>query len=364
MFPFNNTNIVQVEITNRCQASCPMCLRNIHGGVENPLLKLTDWTSDDFKKKFTKEVLMQITTIDFCGVFGDPIMNGDLIDMCEYVARTNANVSISIHTNGSARSKAWWTKLAIVLPKNHKVVFALDGLDDTHSLYRIGTNFDTIIDNARAFILAGGTADWVFIKFKHNEHQVEQAEQYSKLLGFRNFIVKQSKRFGDKFPVLDREGKVTHYIEQFTNSNIKPVRFVDIKDYKSWPKAISCAPFEEKEAYIDAHGHLLPCCLIGSFLYANYDLELYEKYGLLNEDSITSIAKTAQLEVYNLINEFGGFDALDTNKHSIKEIMSSQLWKELIHKKWADGESTPCTILCSDSSKFITIAEQQINRDM
>jgi hypothetical protein len=26
-----------------------MCLRNIHGGIENPLLKLNDWTLEQFK---------------------------------------------------------------------------------------------------------------------------------------------------------------------------------------------------------------------------------------------------------------------------------------------------------------------------
>jgi MoaA/NifB/PqqE/SkfB family radical SAM enzyme len=337
-----------------------MCLRNINGGIENPLLKVNDWSLDDFKRIFTPEVLEQIRTIDFCGVFGDPMLNNNLIDMCDYAASTVPSISISIHTNGSARSKAWWAKLAIALPKNHKVVFALDGLGDTHHLYRIGTNYETILENARSFILAGGTAHWTFIKFKHNEHQTEKAEQLAKELGFKEFHIKQSKRFGDKFPVLDREGNITHYIEQFTNSGIQPVRFVDIKDYKTWPNAINCFALNEKEVYIDAHGHLMPCCLIASFLYANYDLELHDKYGLLNEDSITIVASSAQAEVYTLINELGGFNALDTKKHSIKEIMDSEVWQELVRRKWDEQSSTPCTILCSDHSKFISIAEQKI----
>ena len=360
MFPFNQVKSIQVEITNRCQASCPMCLRNINGGIENPLLKFNDWTLDNFKNVFTEEVLNQVRVIDFCGVFGDPLLNNNLIDMCRYVTSTNPRVSITIHTNGSARTVSWWQELARALPPHHRLNFALDGLTDTHKLYRIGTDFQTIIRNAEHFIKTGGKAHWVFIKFKHNEHEVEQARKLSIDLGFESFTVKQSKRFGDKFPVLDRVGNVTHYIEQFTGSDIKPVRFVDIKDYKSWPNKINCFTIAEKETYIDAHGHLLPCCLIASFLYANYDVDLHKSYGLINEDSITSIAKYAQDEVINLIEEFGGFDALDTKKHSIKEIMNTTLWQELVQRKWAENASTPCTVLCSDSSKFITIEEQKI----
>ena len=158
MFAFEQLHTVQVEITNRCQASCPMCLRNIHGGIDNPNLILTDWTLEMFQNIFTDEVLAQISCVNFCGDFGDPIINANLIDMCQYVRDNKSDMTIILHTNGSAHNAQWWTSLAISLPKNHKVIFALDGLRDTHSLYRIGTNYDMIIRNAKAFIDTGGNA--------------------------------------------------------------------------------------------------------------------------------------------------------------------------------------------------------------
>ena len=360
MFSFNELERIQVEITNRCQASCPMCLRNVHGGIDNPLLKLTDWTLNQFKEIFNFEVLTQIKTINFCGDFGDPILNNDLISMCQYV-KDNSNVSIIINTNGSARNSIWWESLAKALPINHTIEFAIDGLADTHSLYRIGTDFDIIIRNAKAFIEYGGNADWMYIKFQHNEHQVEDARTLSNSLGFKSFDVKTSKRFGKKFPVLNRLGEVTHYIEQPYNSDIKPVEFVDLKEYKQWKSDISCFTLDTKELYIDAHGHLMPCCLIASFLYANYDVDLYGKYGLLDSTAITSLAREVQLEVYELINEFGGFDSLDATTHGIKNIMEQSIWKELIHKKWKDNSSSTCKILCGSISPYIKI-DEQLNR--
>jgi hypothetical protein len=360
MFNFESLEQVQVEITNRCQASCPMCLRNIHGGIENPSLVLSDWTLEEFKEIFNAEVLAQIKKIIFCGDFGDPIINNNLVAMCQYL-KDNSNVSVYIYTNGSARNVEWWKSLAHALPTNHTVEFALDGLADTHSLYRIGTSYDIILRNASTFIEAGGNAHWMFIKFRHNEHQIDIARNVAHTLGFRSFNTKDSKRFGKSFPVLDNTGKISYVIDQPSNSNIKSVNFVDLKDYKNWTDDISCFTFESKELYIDAHRRMFPCCLIASFIYANYDRELYEQYGVVDNTSIIDIAKEVQLEVYSLVAEFGGFDALDTRIHSIKNIMKQPVWQELMHNKWKSYSSSPCTILCSNSSPFIKI-EEQINR--
>ena len=65
MFNFKSLHHIQIEITNKCQASCPMCLRNIHGGIDNPLLRFNDWTIDEFKNIFNSEVLSQITAVNF-----------------------------------------------------------------------------------------------------------------------------------------------------------------------------------------------------------------------------------------------------------------------------------------------------------
>jgi len=285
------------------------------------------------------------------------MLNNDFVEMCRYL-KDNSSITVRISTNGSARNVAWWRSLAEALPANHKVEFALDGLSTTHSLYRIGTDFDTILRNAKEFISAGGNAHWMFIKFKHNEHEVELARNIASELGFSSFTVKNSKRFGKQFPVLDRKGNVSYYIEQPSTSNIKPVEFVDLKDYKQWRGDVSCYVLDTKELYIDAHGHLFPCCLIASFLYANYDKDLHSKYNIVDETSVITVAKEAQDNVYDLIQTFGGLDALDSHTHGIKEIMEQPIWQELMHKKWAEKTSAPCAILCSSNSPFITIKEQ------
>jgi hypothetical protein len=56
MFNFNQLKQLHLEISNNCQASCPMCTRNIHGGIENPNLKLKDWSLEEYKTIISEEV--------------------------------------------------------------------------------------------------------------------------------------------------------------------------------------------------------------------------------------------------------------------------------------------------------------------
>lgn len=355
MFKFDQLRQIQIEITNRCQASCPMCPRNIHGGLENPLLTHNDWTLDDFIKIFPSDVLSQLQQIIFCGDFGEPILNNDLLGMCEYLATTALHIRVQIHTNGSARNQQWWTSLATSLPSNHTVVFALDGLADTHSIYRIGTDYNQIIRNARAFINAGGQAEWCFIRFKHNAHQVEEAQELANQLGFKNFSVKNSKRFSRPHPVVDKEGKFLYNIEQPTESPIEFVGKSHVVGHKDWNNAdkINCQSIQDKDLYIDAHYLLSPCCMVGAFLYTNYDSDILKKYNLYEEDSIIE-------EGYKVQQEVLSFPRLNALESGLKEIVETDQWQTMWQKKWTERSSSTCIIMCGPKSPYIKISEQVI----
>lgn len=361
MFPYNELTQIQIEITNRCQASCPMCDRNINGGIDNPNIKTNDWTINDFKTIFTRDLLLQLKKIDFCGVFGEPILNNDLILMCEYARDTNPNIHISIYTNGSARNSEWWKQLYKALPSSHKVEFALDGLEDTHSLYRIGTNFNKVLDNAKTFIEQGGKAHWMYLQFKHNQHQVETARTLAKDMNFEKFTVKNSKRFSGSFSVLNRDGNVSHCIEQPTESIVNFVRKTDLQDYQSWKEAseVNCMVLKDKEVYIDAHFTIMPCCILASFLYSNYDQELYEKYNIYEESSIVDAGIIGQQGVNELVKELGGLSNLNSLSLGIKYIMDTYIWQQIWDFKWKNKSSPACIILCSKSSPFTSIEGQK-----
>jgi MoaA/NifB/PqqE/SkfB family radical SAM enzyme len=336
MFKFSELKEIHLEITNNCQASCPMCPRNINGGLENPLIKKTSWTFEDFKIIMNSKVLNQIKGFYMAGDFGDAMLNDDLIDMCQYATDTNPNLYIHIHTNGGARKVSWWESLAKALPKDHIVVFAIDGLEDTHSTYRIGIQYENVIRNAQAFIKAGGIAEWAFLKFKHNEHQIDEIKRRSKNLGFKYLSIKNSSRFllDKEFPVLDKNGKVIYHIEPSTDT---PIRFVDKNTINNWSEyvkstEIECHVLDYKSIYIDAHKNLYACCFLGNVPYADIP------------DDITKGIRQQMLEQNdNMIKQIGEINLL---KKSIEDILNSQEYHDVWQDMWYDNKSHMCARTC------------------
>jgi len=163
---------LHLELTTKCNAACPMCNRNFKGIVRNKL-KMVDLSLDDCKKILNDGFLKQLKLISICGVFGDPINNKHLLNILDYIYSVNSNIVINIYTNGSLHDTDWWQNLAKRLKKG-RVIFGIDGLDGISELHRCKTNFKKVINNAKSFIDSGGVAQWDYIVFKHNEHQVEE----------------------------------------------------------------------------------------------------------------------------------------------------------------------------------------------
>lgn len=349
MFKFNELRTVHLEISTRCQASCPMCPRKFHGGVENPWLQIADWTYDDFVKVFDQEALDQLVTIYFCGNFGDPIMNDDLIKMCQHVKFYAPHIDLRIHTNGGARNTAWWKALRMAMPEKHVVIFGIDGLADTNHLYRIGVNWKTLIRNATTFIKAGGIAEWVFIKFRHNEHQVLAAEEYSKSLGFTRFTIKNTTRFigENTYSVLDKDGNIERFLEPPSDNQVVFIEPKMIKNYKVLldQSKIECYVQNNREIYIDAHKRVFPCCFLASAPY-NYRQE-HIPYDENNTKSILRHINERMLEqYYELVESLGGIEKLSAINNSIKDIIDDERWQTVWREYWGPNKLITCARVC------------------
>ena len=346
MFKFNQLKAIHVELTNNCQASCPMCARNNHGGLSNPNININEITLEQFKQIFSHEVLTQIDHIYFCGNYGDPILSNYLLEIIAYCSETNPQLHVAVHTNGSARTAKWWRSLYRVLPERHRVHFALDGLEDTHHLYRIGTDFNKIIDNAKEFIACGGTAEWVFLSFKHNEHQVEQARTLATRLGFKSFSHKATGRFLEKpwFDVLDNTGQISYKIEPPNEHKITFVKREVIENYKHHvaQAEIKCGVSDTKEVYVDAHGQLWPCCFVGAvpYIYAPMT-EITHNY---HNDT--------KAQIRDLLTYIG---TTDLSHRSIKDIINSSEWQSAWQIYWNEKKLATCSRTCGKfPEKIIT----------
>jgi MoaA/NifB/PqqE/SkfB family radical SAM enzyme len=334
-----------------------MCARNYHGGQENPLLKINNWTLEDFQNIFTDEVIEQVRCIYFCGNFGDPLLNNDFLDMIKWVSPKKPNLVINIHTNGGARKPEWWADLARSLPKNHMVCFGIDGLEDTHHLYRIGTTYNTVIKNAKSFIDAGGCAEWVFLKFRHNEHQEDEARRRAKELGFKTFMLKNSSRFlGEpRYRTIDKAGNTTHYIEPPSDNKMNFISRDMINNYKEtiMPLEISCKAQKEKEIYIDAFKTIMPCCWLASIPYTQYD------YDNVNANLRSEIKRQYQ----DLVSSLGGAESLDAVNVGIKQVIESKPWQTVWPEYWSSKKMIMCARICGIGEQISKPGDQFLERE-
>lgn len=330
---------VQIDHTSKCNLLCPQCARVYNGNV-NPEMPIDELSIEDYKKIFIPEIIKNVKVITQCGNYGDIVASSNILDCLNWLRVQGSNANFNIMTNGSARNKEWWKELAKIINGMGKVVFSIDGLGDTNSVYRVNSNFNKIIENVKYFIEAGGKARWDFLVFSHNEHQVEEAKNLAKDLGFIEFNVKKTNRFINeknyqgwvKTELSDRvKTKKTEYTIQAPTKKYQAnssSQFDDIiKEFGSWNNYINntkidCKFRKQKSIFIDFEARLWPCTWTASGMY---------HYG----------SNSQKNQIQKLLNYYG-FDFNSLRHFSIEEILNHEWLNKSLVKSWnLSMESTP-----------------------
>ena len=273
MYNLNSPFSFHIELTDKCNARCVQCSRNFIDDLgnlnENPNLCLTEITIDKYKNIF-KDYLHKTKTITFSGNMGDPIFSKDILKITKYSfshVLSNSG-SLTIYTNGGFRSTQWWSEYGSFLKdKSHEIYFAIDGLEDTHYLYRVNTRFDRVIDNAKAFMDAGGTAHWSFIRFGHNQHQEDECRSLAKELGFKKFTAVNTQRFYEKKQIDYKWQDENFSITKYKSDPLKIDEARQNFSLEENTNSIDCKVDKRNEVFIDSMGHVHPCCWIGGHEY-------------------------------------------------------------------------------------------------
>ena len=318
MYNLKDIRVVHLEVTSKCQASCPMCVRNIQGGIDSPDLKISEITLEQFKNWFPVSFIQQLTKVYMCGNTGDPIIAKDTLKIFEYLRATNPTLELSMNTNGSAKSWQFWKGLA---KANVQVRFGIDGLTGAHELYRRGTDWVKILDNAKSFIKAGGNATWDMLIFDHNKHQVDLCKELSMELGFKNFVAKNTSRFqGDSLTVLNKDGTVSHLLQPSIKSKQITEKLAEQEP------VITCKVKEPGSLYISAEGKIAPCCWL--------DFNAISTSAPSHADFISK-----------------GFSNPSLHMQDLTEIFNSEFFTR-IEQLWASDPLRACTRQCGKVDKF------------
>ena len=322
---------LQIEITNYCQARCPECAREKDHlkkdkKPESPYyyeLNTKYTTISQFKSWFDKDDWQGLHLIDFCGNYDEPTTNPDLLEIIDWILGSDLfskELVVSIATNGGTRSTQFWKDMAKLCEKYRKnsthsrlrVVWGIDGLEDTNHLYRRNVVWKKVEDNFRAFLSSGGYGYWQFIYFKHNEHQEKEVEQRSIDEGFAGMkwrggqAHEYSKTEIKPMDIGKFKGKekidATH-IQTIVDSNTVDkdtiIDSLEALGHDKWvvrdalkenvqkkkvEHTISCKAMlgqERKEEwsrlYVTYHGWVIPCCWWGTQLELNNVYKNYSK---------------------------------------------------------------------------------------
>ena len=371
MFDFNVIDEYQLEITSYCNAACPQCPRNENGIGINQRMPLCHLDRNVIDQAFTTELCQRVRQVFFCGSYGDPIMHPDLLDILRDFRRKNPRLWLYFHTNGGVHDPDYWAEIAKIMAGYGQIDFGIDGLEDTLHLYRKNVKYSKVIENAQAFISAGGRAQWNFIVFRHNEHQVDQVKQLGTKLGFFNVLIRKTGRFFNhrtldemlEWPVRDEYVIEPPDNPEFRNQSIMFLpdlkkQYANIRDYFDSTE-IKCDAMLGKKVAINAEGLVLPCNFFNHNL---YDRRFYETGVLPESNAWSTIDGKNQvrefLESYNL-------DSFNINLHSLEEIFNSPMWMDLVNswnKTLDQGRLFECAMTCG--SKFTKVWDQGGNKKL
>jgi sulfatase maturation enzyme AslB (radical SAM superfamily) len=236
-----NIKVLHLEPTDVCQAACSLCARETDKNFRKD--RQHHLTMDHITKHFSNESIAELDKMFMCGNYGDPAAGKNTLEIYKYFRSINPRIVLGMNTNGGIQTTFWWHALGGILNQSQDyVVFSIDGLESTNHVYRKNVLWSKVMQNAQAFIEAGGSAHWDMLVYKHNQGQVDECEQLAKDMGFKWFRAKVSKRgFTDR-------------LEQpigWQLPNVQPVK-------------VNCHALNEQSTYIDAQGRMSPCCWLGS----------------------------------------------------------------------------------------------------
>jgi len=287
-----------IEICSKCSLKCSRCSRQeVPEGLVNRDLSL-QW----FKENFTGKLLKEVKKITFCGDDGDPIYSKDLLEILKWFRTKNNQVQFVIVTNGSYKTKAWWTQLNSILNEKDHVQFSIDGWDqESNNLYRVNCNWYTIMLGINALSKSKAYKTWAAIAFKFNENKIDTMKQMAKQLNFDNFQLTLSTKFGKNYSSYPKNdplqpsdeyvavGRFTRQTDSLSDRVWKD-KCIDIfakRYYNENTNNKSIIPLcmiGNKGLYINAQGKFYPCCWTGLryphnknvFEYINFNKKLPE----------------------------------------------------------------------------------------
>ena len=340
---YNKIKIMELELSSACNSFCPGCPRYV---TNEDTLELFKNHNVNPQAHLTEEQLVPVfenleegAMVEIIGTVGDPFANPNIYNIIKRLYEINPKVDLSIHTNGSLQKPEVYEKLARFMNRatGWKIVFSIDGLEDTNHLYRIGVSWNKIMDNVKAFISKHGLAYWKFIEFPHNINQIEQARAMAKDLGFASFSTRENQADNDFIARTVHNGESTLTI---VNQN-----FNDSKYYGPIDKTLN------KNKHLrwmpNFTGPMVPRCARAQYMHIRGDGKVFPCCHFAAQEH--NVTEYFRQEIRNVMS-MNDSNWNDLNHNHFNDIISHDNWKRVEQNFSSDDPCTACIFAC-DSGK-------------
>jgi len=330
-----------LEPSSKCSLRCPRCPRTE--------LPDTPWLNkeisiEEFKEAFPRDFIAEhVQRFTMCGDVGDPIYCKDYLKIVEYIKSTKPTCHVYTITNGSYKTKEWWTNFASISNEYDTINFSVDGYDQaSNDLYRVNSNFESIMlgmhlmgHNSTAFV------NWAAIYFNFNQDHTQQIVDLATKNGCDAVQWTKSTKFSSKYngaygedllePRLEFISKTDRYerdIQLLTN------RIQDTTQYLT----------TNREKYYNTKevNGILPLCLVGNRgMYINAEGTVHPcswtsfPYSSMNFGDKTIEYKDSFFQKYrHILNVKNGL--------TMEQVLNHDLWQ-----KFFNGMETDTWVECS-----------------
>lgn len=229
---------MHIELTSRCTLACPACSRT--------------WFTQTLKRPFPKHDLdieqlvkfldcdsgRQVRRFNLEGNHGDSIYYPDFI---KFIDTFRQDKNFDLVTAGSRQTRKFWEELSTRLTADDTVTFSIDGLEHNNHLYRVNSDWESIMMGLEITKRSPARVIWKTLIFSYNQNDLEQIRSLAENMG-ADFIPVTTHRFGNES---FRPSQELVRIER-TYEHSKDIYEIDPK----------CPSTE----FISADGYYYPCC--------------------------------------------------------------------------------------------------------
>ena len=352
---YENIKSVHLELSTLCNSICPWCPRYEDFSPNlNPNIVEGAYSLERFKDTFPMEFIQQIQMWTFAGDYGDPCTAPDIVHIIDYINKaTMHSPTIQINTNGGMKNEKFWYDLGMSMNSNSYVIFSVDGLHDTNHIYRRNVKWPKVMNAMETYSSTGATGIWEYLKFKHNEHQIEKARELADSFGFEIRFKNPNGFEGKPMPAKDKDYNILYEIYPANNRTIEPIsqrtrdfiNIIDTLDYSEYKDnienfnqhstaCIRCSANHDfgggYEVRINHDGTVWPCSYFGHLSRKKLD----GRY-------VSRIQQWQMKDTFKDINN-------DLNKLTLKEILDSDPFAN-VYNKWDGNKMMLCHDVCGNN---------------